>query len=386
MDPTRRPSRGMLRQLEIYASGAPAQPTNLDTLRRSAEEQLDPKAWGYLEGAAGSEDTARENLEAFRRWRIMPRMMRGVAQPDLSIELLGHKLASPVLLAPIGVQGILHADAEVAVAKAASSLDVPIVLSTVSSKPLEDVAQAMAGRPCWFQLYWSRDRELAASFLRRAESAGYSALVVTLDTLQLGWRPRDLDHGYLPFRDGQGMANYLTDPVFRASLGSGDPAQAAARRFAEVFADPSLTWESLPFLREHTRMPILVKGILHPDDARRAVGCGVDGVIVSNHGGRQVDGAIAALDALPGVVEAVGERVPVLFDSGIRRGSDVIKALALGARAVLLGRPYAYGLSVRGEEGVRDVLRNLLAELDVTMSLAGFWSTEALGRGALARV
>jgi isopentenyl diphosphate isomerase/L-lactate dehydrogenase-like FMN-dependent dehydrogenase len=376
----------MLRQLEIYATGEPAQPTNLERLRLRAEEQLDPKAWGYLEGSAGSEDTARENLEAFRRWRIVPRMMRGVSQPDLSIELLGHKLPSPILLAPIGVQGILHADAEVAVARAASSLDVPIVLSTVSSKPLEDVSTAMDGRPRWFQLYWSRDRELAASFLRRAESAGYSALVVTLDTLQLGWRPRDLDHGYLPFRGGQGMANYITDPVFRASLGEGDPAQAAARRFAQVFADPSLTWESLPFLREHTKMPIVLKGILHPDDARRAIGCGVDGVIVSNHGGRQVDGAIAALDALPGVVEAVGSRVPVLFDSGIRRGSDVIKALALGARAVLLGRPYAYGLSVRGEDGVRDVLRNLLAELDVTMSLAGFASPEALDRGALARV
>jgi isopentenyl diphosphate isomerase/L-lactate dehydrogenase-like FMN-dependent dehydrogenase len=386
MEPTSKPSRGMLRQLEIYATGEPAQPTNIERVRRLAEEQLDPKAWGYLEGSAGSEDTARENLEAFRRWRIVPRMMRGVSQPDLSIELLGHELPSPILLAPIGVQGILHADAEVAVAKAASSLDVPIVLSTVSSKPLEDVSTAMNGRPRWFQLYWSRDRELAASFLRRAESAGYSALVVTLDTLQLGWRPRDLDHGYLPFRDGQGMANYITDPVFRASLGEGDPAQAAARRFAQVFADPSLTWESLPFLREHTRMPILVKGILHPDDARRAVACGVDGVIVSNHGGRQVDGGIAALDALPGVVEAVGSRVPVLFDSGIRRGSDVIKALALGARAVLLGRPYAYGLSVRGEDGVRDVLRNLLAELDVTMSLAGFASTDALDRGVLARI
>ena len=386
MEPTSKPSRGMLRQLEIYATGEPAQPTSIERLRRLAEEQLDPKAWGYLEGSAGSEDTARENLEAFRRWRIVPRMMRGVSQPDLSIELLGQKLPSPILLAPIGVQGILHADAEVAVAKAASSLDVPIVLSTVSSKPLEDVSTAMNGRPRWFQLYWSRDRELAASFLRRAESAGYSALVVTLDTLQLGWRPRDLDHGYLPFRDGQGMANYITDPVFRASLGDGDPAQAAARRFAQVFADPSLTWESLPFLRENTCVPIVVKGILHPDDARRAVACGVDGVIVSNHGGRQVDGGIAALDALPGVVEAVGSRVPVLFDSGIRRGSDVIKALALGARAVLLGRPYAYGLSVRGEDGVRDVLRNLLAELDVTMSLAGFASTDALDRGVLARV
>jgi isopentenyl diphosphate isomerase/L-lactate dehydrogenase-like FMN-dependent dehydrogenase len=384
MEPTSKPSRGMLRQLEIYATGEPAQPTNIERVRRLAEEQLDPKAWGYLEGSAGSEDTARENLEAFRRWRIVPRMMRGVSQPDLSIELLGHELPSPILLAPIGVQGILHADAEVAVAKAASSLDVPIVLSTVSSKPLEDVSTAMNGRPRWFQLYWSRDRELAASFLRRAESAGYSALVVTLDTLQLGWRPRDLDHGYLPFRDGQGMANYITDPVFRASLGEGDPAQAAARRFAQVFADPSLTWESLPFLREHTRMPILVKGILHPDDARRAVACGVDGVIVSNHGGRQVDGGIAALDALPGVVEAVGSRVPVLFDSGIRRGSDVIKALALGARAVLIGKPYLWGLSVAGAQGVSHVVQLLRKELEVAMALCGTPSLAHISTSLLA--
>jgi len=374
----------MQRQLELYGAGGPAQPTRLEELRRLAEEQLDPRAWGYLDGSAGSEDTARANVEAFRGWRIVPRMLRGVAQPDLSIELLGQRLASPILLAPIGVQGILHPEAEVAVAQAASSLDVPIVLSSVSSKSLEDVSAAMAGRPRWFQLYWSRDRELAASFLRRAQSAGYSAIVVTLDTLQLGWRPRDLDHGFLPFREGQGLANYLTDPVFRASLGGDDPAQAA-RRFAQVFADPSLTWDSLPFLREHTRLPILVKGILHPDDARRAIECGMDGVVVSNHGGRQVDGSIAALDALPGVVDAVAGRVPVLFDSGIRRAADVIKALALGARAVLLGRPYAYGLAVRGADGVRDVVQDLLAELDVTMSLAGFRSPSALDRGALVR-
>jgi len=386
MDSTFRPSFGMRRQLELYAAGVPAQPARLEELRRLAEERLDRRAWDYLEGAAGAEDTARANVEAFRRWRIVPRMLRGVSQPDLGVELLGQTLRTPVLLAPLGVQGILHPDAELAVARAASSLDVPIVLSSVSSKTLEEVSAAMAGRPRWFQLYWSRDREFAASLLGRAERAGFSALVVTLDTLQLGWRPRDLDNAYLPFREGQGLANYLADPVFRAGLRGGDDPRAVVQRFAELFADPSLTWDALPFLREHTRLPILLKGILHPDDARQAVDRGMDGVIVSNHGGRQIDGSIAALEALPGVVEAVGGRVPVLFDSGIRRGADVVKALALGARAVLVGRPYAYGLAVRGEAGVRDVLHNLLAELDLTMSLGGFRSTAALDRDAVVRV
>jgi lactate 2-monooxygenase len=375
----------MRRQLELYA-GRPAQPVRLEELRRLAEQRLDGRAWDYLEGAAGSEDTARANVEAFRRWRIVPRMLRGASHPDLRIELFGRTLASPVLLAPLGVQGILHPEAELAVARAASSLDVPIVLSTVSSYPLEDVSTAMAGRPRWFQLYWSRERTIAASLLERAERAGFSALVVTLDTLQLGWRPRDLEHGYLPFREGHGLANYTTDPAFRAGCAGSDDPAALARRFAEVFADPTLTWDALPFLRQHTRVPILLKGILHPEDARRAVDVGMDGVIVSNHGGRQVDGSIAALDALPGVVEAVAGSVPVLFDSGIRRGADVLKALALGARAVLVGRPYAYGLVVRGEDGVRDVLHNLIAELDVTMSLAGFGSVAALDRGAIVRV
>jgi isopentenyl diphosphate isomerase/L-lactate dehydrogenase-like FMN-dependent dehydrogenase len=374
----------MRRQLELYAAG-PSQPVRIEELRKLAEERLDRRAWDYLEGAAGAEHTAQANVEAFRHWRIVPRMLRGVSHPDLRIELFGHTLASPVLLAPVGVQGILHPEGELAVARAASSLDVPIVLSTVSSHSLEDVSDAMAGRPRWFQLYWSRERAIAASLLERAERAGFSALVVTLDTLQLGWRPRDLGHAYLPFREGHGLANYLSDPAFRAGCAGSEDPRALAKRFAEVFADPTLTWDALPFLRQHTHVPILLKGILHPDDARRAVDVGMDGVIVSNHGGRQVDGSIAALEALPAVVEAVAGRVPVLFDSGIRRAADVIKALALGARAVLLGRPYAYGLGVRGEDGVRDVVHNLIAELDVTMSLAGFSSIAAIDRGAVVR-
>src|SRR5262249_14634418 len=288
-------------------------------------------------------------------------------------ELLGRRLPAPVLLAPVGVQSMLHPDAELAVARAARSLGVPVVLSSVSSTPLEAVAEALGESPRWFQLYWPNDPALAASLVGRAERAGYGALVVTLDTYLLGWRERDLQLAWLPFAHGQGIANYLTDPVFRAALPAPpeqDPA-AAARYFLQVATNPALTWADLAFLRRHTRLPVLLKGILHPDDARRAVEHGGAGVIVSNHGGRQVGGAVAALDALPAVAEAVAGRAAVLFDSGVRRGADVFKARALGAQAVLLGRPYCYGLAVGGEQGVREVLLNLMADVELTLGLAG---------------
>jgi isopentenyl diphosphate isomerase/L-lactate dehydrogenase-like FMN-dependent dehydrogenase len=368
---------GMERQLAIYMAGVvaqkPLQPTRVEDLRRAARETLSAEAWGYLEGSAGTEDTAAANLEAFRRWRIVPRMLCGVARPDPSVELFGRRLGAPLLLAPIGVQSILHAEAEVAVARAASSVELPLVLSTVSSRSLEEIAEVMGDAPRWFQLYWSASQDLTASLIGRAEAAGYEALVVTLDTFQLGWRPRDIDNAYLPFLHGEGLANYLSDPVFLSGLDKSprDDPQAAARRFADLFSDPSLTWEDLGRIRSCTKLPILLKGILHPDDARRALDRGADGVIVSNHGGRQVDGAIGALAALPGIVDAVGDRTTVLFDSGVRQAADVFKAIALGARATLVGRPYAYALASRGEDGVRDLLRNLVAELDLTMALSG---------------
>jgi isopentenyl diphosphate isomerase/L-lactate dehydrogenase-like FMN-dependent dehydrogenase len=281
---------------------------------------------------------------------------------------------------------MLHPDAELAVARAAQSLGVPVVLSSVSSTPLEAVAETLGEAPRWFQLYWPRDPALAASLVGRAERAGYGALVVTLDTYLLGWRERDLQLAWLPFAHGQGIANYLTDPVFRAALPAPpeqDPA-AAARYFLQVATNPALTWADLAFLRRHTRLPVLLKGVLHPDDALRAVEHGVEGVIVSNHGGRQVDGAVAALDALPAVAEAVAGRAAVLFDSGVRRGADVFKARALGAQAVLLGRPYCYGLAVGGEQGVREVLLNLLADAELTLGLAGCASFAEVGREHLA--
>jgi lactate 2-monooxygenase len=288
------------------------------------------------------------------------------------------------------VQEIIHADADVASARAAASLGLPFVLSTMSSRTVEEVAESavkVAESPRWFQLYWGKNPELTASMVQRAERAGYSALVVTLDTHSLGWRERDLHHGYLPFMLGQGLANYFSDPVFRGLLAQ-PPEQnpmAAIQLWGSLFSNPALAWKDIGFLRRHTRVPILLKGILHADDAARALDAGVDALIVSNHGGRQVDGGVGALDALPGVVREVHGRVPVLFDSGIRRGADVFKALALGARAVLIGRLYMWGLAVAGEEGVQDVLLNLVADLDLTLGLSGYTCCRELDASALCR-
>jgi isopentenyl diphosphate isomerase/L-lactate dehydrogenase-like FMN-dependent dehydrogenase len=375
--------------MEIYLAGLkgqrPTQPLAPEELEERARDRLPTPAYIYVAGGAGGEETVRANRDAFRRWQIVPRYLRDVSRRELGIELLGRRLRAPVLLAPVGVQAMLHPEAELAVARAARSLGVPMVLSTVSSTPLEAVAEVLGDSPRWFQLYWPRDPALAASLVGRAERAGYGAVVVTLDTYLLGWRERDLHQAWLPFAHGQGIANYLTDPVFRAALPvppEKDPA-AAARYFLAVVSNPALTWLDLAWLRRQTRLPILLKGLLHPDDARRAVEHGVAGIIVSNHGGRQVDGAIASLDALPAMVEAVAGRAAVLFDSGIRRGADVFKALALGAQAVLVGRPYCWGLAVGGEQGVRDVLLNLLADLELTLGLAGCASCAEIRRDCL---
>lgn len=382
-------SLGLARQMGIYERGlagqTPSQAVSVDELARAAKEKLKPEAYGYLAGGAGSEDTMRANRQGLARWRIVPRLLRDVAQRDLGVEIMGRRLPVPVMLAPVGVQSILHDDAERAVARAAAKLAIPLILSTVSSVTMEDVAAELGDTPRWFQLYWPRSDELAASFLHRAEQAGYSAVVVTLDTYLLAWRERDLQNAYLPFLRGEGLANYFSDPVFREAIG-GSPTWHKVRAieyFGEVFSDPSRTWDDLARLKQTTRLPLVVKGVLHPDDARRAVDCGAAGVIVSNHGGRQLDGAIASIDALPGIVDAVGDRATVLFDSGIRRGADVIKALALGARCVLLGRPYCYGLAVGGEQGVHDVLANLIADIDLTLGLAGCSSFSELSRANL---
>ncbi|MFH8630800.1 lactate 2-monooxygenase [Streptomyces lydicus] len=364
-------------QYEIYLNGmtgaVPWLPTDLTRLEQLTEQRLGPGPVGYVAGSAGTGSTAAANRAALDRLRIVPRMLRDVQQRDLSVEVLGRSLPAPLALAPVGVLSIMHPEAEPAAARAAAAQGVPYILSSASSTPMEEVAAAMGDGERWFQLYWAKDREVTRSFLDRAKAAGYSALFVTLDTPLLAWRPRDLDQAYLPFLHGVGTANYFTDPAFRAGLAKPvheDP-NAAVRHFVGMFADPAKTWPDLAFLRENWDGPIVLKGILHPDDALRAAEAGVDGVVVSNHGGRQVAGSIAAADALPGVVEAAGDRLTVLFDSGIRSGDDIVKALALGARSVLVGRPYAYGLGLDGQAGVEHVIRCLLAELDLTLALSG---------------
>jgi lactate 2-monooxygenase len=368
---------------EIYAAGMlaarkPARTLDWRELEASAYAMLPRGPRGYIQGGAGLGETIRANREAFDDWRIVPRTLQRT--------VLGTKLPAPLLLAPIGVQTVAHPDGELASARAAAHVGIPMIASTAASHTIEQIAEAAGEQPFWYQLYWPRDRELARSFIARAEQADYRAIVVTLDTWLLGWRPADLSDGFLPFLRGEGNCNYLQDPVFCAGLPK-PPEQdmaTAVAYWAYQFSNPSVSWKDLAFLRECTKLPIVLKGIQSVQDAELAVEHGIEGVIVSNHGGRQVDGAIGALQALPGVVDAVGERCEVLFDSGIRCGADALKALALGARAVCLGRPYVWGLALGGEQGVIDVLRAFLAELDLNMALSGHASIDEVGRDTLA--
>jgi lactate 2-monooxygenase len=407
-------SVGRARQEAIYRAGVsglrPAVPTDWARLERKARRAMSRKGFAYIAGGAGGERTAAANREGFDAWQIVPRMLRDVSARDLSTRLFGRTIPAPLLLAPVGVSEVAHRSADVGAARAAAAEGIPMVFSNQASRPMEECAAVMGHAPRWFQLYWSSVDELVESFVARAEACGCEALVVTLDTPLLGWRSRDLDLGSLPFTHGWGIAQYTSDPVFqrlvraraersaRASeprprvtpaavktlvdmtrahpggfwdnLGSAIP-RAAVETFLDIYSRPSLTWDDLAWLRARTRLPIVLKGVLHPDDARRAVDHGVDGVVVSNHGGRQVDGAIGSMQAMPAVADAVGDRTTVLLDSGVRGGSDVFKALHAGAQAVLLGRAWAYGLAIDGWRGVRDVIRNVAAELDLTMGLTG---------------
>jgi lactate 2-monooxygenase len=419
------PSVGFGRTVQsaIYGAGAfghrPLVPTDSTRLEDAARKAMSRRGFAYVAGSAGSEATARANVSAFDRWQVVPRMLVDTTSRDTGVEIFGRRHESPLLVAPIGVLSMAHDDADRAVAAGARDQHVTQIISTQASVPMEEIAGTLGGSGHWYQLYWSSDDDLVASLVARAEACGSEAIVVTLDTAYLGWRPRDLDLGHLPFARGEGIAQYTSDPVFqrlvaeRVALqadasGSPDEApprprptaaaigtllsmsrnhpgrtrdnltarepRAAVETFLEVFSRPSLTWEDLPRLRGLTSLPIVLKGILHPDDARRAVDAGVDGIYVSNHGGRQVDRSVASLDALPGVVAAVrnaGSSAPVIFDSGIRCGADVFIALALGATAVGIGRPHVYGLALAGSDGVAEVLRNIRAELDLQMGLTG---------------
>ncbi|MFN2612570.1 MAG: alpha-hydroxy-acid oxidizing protein [Solirubrobacterales bacterium] len=376
---------------EIYAKGVfagerPTLPMASAELERRARAQVDDRAVAYIFGGAGSEETMRANLEAFRRVRIVPRVLRDLSRRDLATTLLGAEVPAPLLLAPIGVQTLVHPDGEAASARAAAAVGVPLITSTASATSMEEIAAANGDSPRWYQLYWPNDPELAASLVGRAEAAGYSAIVLTVDNFLPGWKPRDLEQAYLPFLEGIGIAQYLSDPVFQAGLEK-DPEEdmgAAVGHFLSVFSNAALSWSDLDWLRAQTSLPVVLKGILHPDDAREAHEHGAEGVIVSNHGGRQIDGAIASMEALPAIVEAVGDELMVLLDSGVRSGSDAFKALALGAEAVLIGRPYLWALSLEGEQGVETLLRCLLAELDLTMALAGATGVAEIGPDLLA--
>lgn len=381
---------GQHRQQDVYAMGMladqrPDIPVRYEELERNAIEAMSDRAAGYVAGGAGSEDTMTENRRSFANWRIVPRMGRDVSERDLHVDILGQTWDVPLMIAPLGIQTIIHEDGERATARAASDLTLPMSLSSVASYPMEDIAAELGETPKWFQLYWSSDWSITESFIERASDAGFDAIVVTVDVPILGWRERDIEQGYLPMLDGEGLANYFTDPAFRASLDvtPEENEDRAVQQFLDVFGDPTLTWDDLSDLCSMTELPVVVKGLLHPDDAELAMKHGADGVIVSNHGGRQVDGAIGALDALPGIADQIGDRAPVLFDSGVRSGADVVTALALGADAVGIGRPFAYGLALGGEDGVREVLTNIRADLDLTLSNAGQTTVSDLDRSLL---
>jgi len=376
---------------EIYLQGLgdvrPAFTTDPSALEESARSVMEPGPFWYVAGSAGSGATTRANREAFDRWRLVPRMLRDATNRSLATTVLGTAMPAPVLLAPIGVQSIVHPDGELATARAAAELGVPMIMSTASSYTIEEVAAANGDGERWFQLYWPNDPDICASFLTRARAAGFTTLVVTLDTWLLGWRPHDLDQSYLPFIRGTGVAVYFSDPAFRARLAK--PPEEDLLQALPLWLTTAIgvdkSWDQLPFLRSHWDGPIVLKGIQHVDDARRAADAGLDGIVVSNHGGRQVDGAVASLDALPAIAEAVGDQLAVLFDSGVRTGADILKALALGAQAVLLGRPYVYGLAHGGQDGVRHVVRSVLADLDLTMALSGHRSLDELTPESLVR-
>ncbi len=413
------------RQRTLYQLGIhgrrPSVPTDARTLEAAAEQKLSEVGWAYVSAGAGERNTMQANRDAFRRWQIVPRMLRDVSERDLSTQLLGRTIPAPVLFAPVGASDLVHPRADLAVAEAAAAMRLPYIFTNQAGTPIEVCAAAMGDSPRWFQLYWSKDDELVDSFIGRAENAGAEALVVTLDTTMLGWRPRDLNLSNLPFARGEGIAQYTSDPRFlalvrervRATAGTKRQQQvslgalktllsisrnhpgrtlanvrspeplAAVQTFLDVFSRPSLTWSDIATLRQRTSLPVLLKGIQHPDDARRALDHGVDGVYVSNHGGRQVDGAIGSLDALAEIAPAVDGKAAIVFDSGVRSGSDVFKALAIGADAVAIGRPYLFGLALDGARGAQDAVANIVAELDLTMGLSGLRTINEITKDAL---
>ncbi|KAH8431560.1 lactate 2-monooxygenase [Aspergillus melleus] len=370
-------------QAEIYGRGAtmgllPTVTTDPRLLEEQAKKVLSARSYNYIAGGAGEKATMDSNRLAFRQWKLIPRMMKQLDNQNLTVNLFGQEYPNPLLQAPVGVQCLFHDDKETGLAEACSEAGVPYILSTASSSTIEEVAAANGDGKRWFQLYWPMSDDATLSLLKRAKENGFSVLVVTLDTWSLAWRPADLDNAYIPFIKGIGNQIGFSDPVFRKKFeqesGSKieDDITGASRAWtSDVFPGRPHTWEHVSFLRKNWDGPIVLKGIQHVEDAKLALDAGCDGIVVSNHGGRQVDGAIGSLEVLPEIVEAVGDKMTVLFDSGVRTGSDAIKALCLGAKAVLVGRPAIYGLAVDGKNGAKAVLRGLLADLWQNMGLAG---------------
>lgn len=378
-------------QMDIYQCGDEAAkllPVSFDEWENRAKQVLAAAPFGYVYGAAGAGDTHRGNVDAFQKYRLRPRVCSDISKRDLSVSIFGDRFPVPFLLAPIGVNTILHPDGELAPAKAAAKLGVPYILSNVSSVSMEEVAEAMGDAVRWFQLYPPKDHELTKSFLKRAEEAGFKAIVVTVDSTLLGWRETDLRNAYLPFLTGQGMGNYFSDPVFCSKLKESPDknVKEAALKALEEGNNTCFTWKELEYIREQTRLPLLIKGITHPDDALLALEHGVDGIIVSNHGGRQLDGAVATLDALPSISESIQGKIPIIMDSGIRRGADILKAIALGATAVLIGRPYAYALAVAGQTGVEEVIKHLMAETELQLAISGRSRIEEVDQSLIMKV
>ncbi|KIJ15855.1 (S)-2-hydroxy-acid oxidase [Paxillus involutus ATCC 200175] len=396
---------------DIYGSGKPPVLGTVDIqeIEDKARDALkdNPSAFLYVLKGAGTSSTCAENRRALDRWKLVPRMLNDVGERNLEITIFGVTHPAPIFVAPIGAQGLMHNDGELATARAAAKVGVPLIVSSVASRSMEDVAQAHGPNGHrWYQLYWTHSVEITQSLLKRAKANGYTALVLTVDTMVIGWRPHDHGIPYSPAGHGFGVQQGISDPVFMGRFGleprherppfpytqesirnraaAGDPAAQQAMLLGkgwvgEIASGIFRSWDEIQFIKDNWDGPIILKGILAVEDAEKAIVLGIDGIIVSNHGGRQVDGSIGALDALDIVMQSQkvleaqsSGKLTVLFDSGIRTGSDILKALALGAQGVLIGRPFMYGLAIAGEAGVEQILMQTIADLHITMGLCGF--------------
>lgn len=393
----------------MYIRGAAgygsAIPFDFESLEKAALEKMSRRGFDYVKTGAGRESTVRNNRSSFERHLIIPRVMRDVSKLNTQTKIPGAELQTPLLLAPVGVLDLASLNGDVKVARAASNLDIPMIISNQASQSMEEIGRSAGSSTRWMQIYWSKNDDLVRSFINRAEKSGCSALVFTLDTTKLGWRERDLNNAYLPFLEGRGIAQYVSDPVFNKDLdayqanGTAPPFGKrslytlfqlaknypgstlgnlfdkrpiySVRKFIDIYSNPALNWSHIERARGWTDLPIYIKGILHPEDVLKAIDLGIDGIIVSNHGGRQVDGAISSLEAMIDIRKKIGRDFPLVLDSGIRNGQDIVKALALGADAVSIGRPYVYALAIAGQKGVAAYIQNLHADFELNMALSG---------------